>query len=223
TLGHARQAYLGPATLARGTAVVVVPLDVASLLVRGEEAAEGDLRARGGEHGLDGPVDDGVLPDDGVEPTLRTGLRRDAHGRGRAARVGHLRGDGALPDEVVELELVARELARDLLGGAEGVARGADRLVRLLRALGLRGVDARLLGDRLGTVRLGGLAARRADRLLAQRGRVGAHVGDVAVLVQRLRGAHRLPRAHAQLARGLLLEGRGRERGRGAARVRLGL
>src|SRR5690606_20827662 len=113
-LDHLGQAGLALALL--GLAVLVA-LEVATLLVGGEEAAEGDLRARGREHRL------ALLAVD-------LGLRAEADRGGRAARVGHLRGDRALPDEVVELELVRGELARDLLGGAEGVARGADRLVR---------------------------------------------------------------------------------------------
>ena len=53
--------------------------------------------------------------------------------------------------------------------------------------------------------------------------RVGAHIGDVPVLVERLRDAHGVARREAELARGLLLQRRGRERRGRAARVRLGL
>ena len=61
-----------------------------------------------------------------------------------------------------------------------------------------------------------------ADGLLRQVERVGAHVGDQAHLaladvdafVELLRDAHGLLRAEAQLARGFLLQGRGRERRR---------
>src|SRR5690606_28501748 len=151
------------------------------------------------------------------------GRRPQADRRRRAARVGHLGGDGALPDQLVQLELVARELARHLTRGAERVTGGTDRLVRLLRALGGLAVDARLLRDVLGAVQLGRLPARGRDGLPRQRRGVGAHVRDVAVLVQRLRGAHRLVGAPPQLAGGLLLQGRRRERRGRAARVRLGL
>ena len=61
-----------------------------------------------------------------------------------AARVGHLRGDRPLPDQVVERGLVALELAPHLVGRAEAVAGGPDRLVRLLRVLDLAVVAARL-------------------------------------------------------------------------------
>ena len=80
--------------------------------------------------------------------------RADADRDRLAARIGHLRGDGALPDEVVEGCLVALELALHLLGGAEAVAGGADRLVGLLRVLDLAVVVARLGGDRVGAVEL---------------------------------------------------------------------
>ena len=50
-----------------------------------------------------------------------------------AGRILHLRGDGALEDQLVDSELVARDLAGDLFRGAEDVPRRADRLVRLLR------------------------------------------------------------------------------------------
>ena len=49
---------------------------------------------------------------------------------------GHLARDRALPDQLVEPGLVALEVARDILGRAGDVGR-ADRLVRLLRVLGL--------------------------------------------------------------------------------------
>jgi hypothetical protein len=140
---------------------------------------------------------------------------------GRTARVGHLGGDGALPDELVEAELVGAQLARHLRGRAEGVAGGPDRLVRLLRVLGLRRVQPRPLRHELGAVELRGLPAGSAQRLLRQVHGVGTHVGDVAVLVQPLRHPHRLARREAQLAAGLLLQGRRRERGRGLARVGL--
>src|SRR5690606_1370045 len=67
--------------------------------------------------------------------------------RRRLRRVDHLRGDSALPDELVELERVAAQLAREARRRAEGLAGRADRLVRLLRILARRRVQARLVGD----------------------------------------------------------------------------
>ncbi len=115
------------------------------------------------------------------------------------------------------------DLALHLVGCAETVARRADRLVRLLRVLHLPVVRARLLGHRVCAVELAGLVARRGHRRLGQRGRVGAHVGDVAVLVKALGDAHRVLRREPKLAARLLLEGRGHERRRRPAGVGLAL
>ena len=86
--------------------------------------------------------------------------------------------------------------------------------MRLLRVLHLARVAPRLGGHVLVAVQLAGLRASRLQRRLRQCRRVGTHVGDVAVLVQSLRGAHRLLRGPAQLATGLLLQRRGHERSR---------
>src|SRR5699024_8313794 len=116
---HLRQA------LVVALVVVAVAGGVAPLLVGGEEAAEGDHGAGGAE---------------GRAAALVLDLQLD--GGGGALRVGHLRGDGALTDQLVEAELVAGELPGDVRRGAEVVAGGADRLVRLLRGLRLVRVDA---------------------------------------------------------------------------------
>ena len=65
------------------------------------------------------------------------------------------------------------------------------------------------------------LGAGRAERRLGQRRRVGAHVGDEAVLVQALGTRIVGLRREAELAAGLLLEGRGHERRARPAAVRL--
>ena len=141
--------------------------------------------------------------------------------RGRAAGVGHLRGDGALPDQLVEGELVAAQLAGDLGRGAEPVTRGTDGLVRLLGVLDLLLVAARCVGDVLRAIQVARLLAGRGEGGLRQRGAVGAHVGDVAVLVEPLGDAHGVLGGQPQLARGLLLEGARRERRGGAPGVGL--
>ena len=150
------------------------PLLVGVLDVGAQEAGEGDRPAAGGEH-------DGLV-----------GHRRaaDADRHGRADRVGHLRGERALPDQLVEPELVGGQLVRDLAGRAERVAGRADRLVRLLRVLHLARVDARLGRDVRVAVQLARLRAGRAERRRRQVRRVGTHIGDEAVLVQPLRDAH---------------------------------
>ncbi len=188
-----------------GLAVVGVALVVAALDVRLEEAVEGDHPARGGE--------DHVLAGRGgaAEPD------RDRTALG----VGHLRGDGAHPDQLVEPELLPREPG--LRRGAEVLTGRPDRLVGLLGVLDLRGVGARLVRDVLGAVQLAGLLARRGDRGLRERRGVGAHVGDEAVLVEPLRDGHRPRGAEPELAGGLLLQRRGAERRVGLARVGLGL
>lgn len=148
-------------------------------------------------------------------------LLGDLDGDGVADRVLHLRGDGPLPDQLIQLELVARQ-AR-LGRGAETITRGTDRLVRLLRVLDLPGVRARLGRQVVGAVQLRDLGAGGADRGVGQGRGVRTHIGDEAVLVQLLGHLHGRLRTEAQLARGLLLE-RGRtERRVGRAAVRLGL
>ena len=93
--------------------------------------------------------------------------------------------------------------------------------MRLLRALGLALVAARLGRDVGVAVQLAGLLPGRVDRLLRQVRRVGTHVGDVAVLVQPLRHAHRLRRGPAELAAGVHLQRRRGERRVGTAPVGL--
>ena len=145
----------------------------------------------------------------------------ELHRSGGPAGVGHLRGDGALPDQVVEGEVLAAQLAGHLGGRAEAVTGGADRLVRLLRVLDLLLVVARGVGHVLGAVHLARLGAGGGQRGLRQRGAVGSHVGDVAVLVEPLGDPHRVAAVEPQLARGLLLQGARRERRARAARVGL--
>ena len=106
-----------------------------------------------------------------------------------ADRVLHLRGDGAHPDQLVEPELLAGQAG--LGGGAERLAGRADRLVRLLGVLDLRGVGPRRVGQVLRAVQLPDLVAGGTDRAARERRGVGAHVGDVAVLVEPLRDRHR--------------------------------
>ena len=186
---------------------VVTPL-VAALLVGQAEARGGDDRARGrGQHVVTLPVN------------LDAGEHADR--RRVAESVGHLRGDRALPDQVVQGQLLLRQGTRHLARRAEVVAGGTDRLVRLLRALRRGAVQARGLGHGLAPIKLGGLLTSRVNRLAGQGRRVGTHVGDVTRLVEGLGGAHRRGGVPVQLARRLLLEGRRREGGSRAAAVGL--
>ena len=70
-------------------------------------------------------------------------------------------------------------------------------------------------------VELRGLGTSGGHRGLRERRGVGAHVGDVAALVEALRDAHRALRIPAESPRGLLLERRGHEGGLGTALARL--
>jgi hypothetical protein len=188
-------------------AVVLGGVLVAALLVGGEEASERDHGSRGAELGVLAARGAGAEPD----------------GHRLAAGVGHLRGERPLPDQVVERELVAVQLAGHIVGSAEPVPGRPDRLVRLLRVLHLAVPAARLGRHGLLPEELACLVAGGGQRRLGERRRVGAHVRDVAPLVQPLRDAHRGLCRHAQLAARLLLQRGRHERRRGAARVWLAL
>ena len=136
----------------------------------------------------------------------------DPHADGVSRRVAHLRGDRALPDQLIETELVAAQLAAHLTRRAETIAGGADRLVRLLRVLHLALVTTRRIRDVLGAVQLAGLLTCCSQRGLRQRRRVRPHVGDVAVLVQPLGETHGDLRREPQLAAAFLLQRAGDER-----------
>ena len=209
-LGQGRGIALGDVGqgLLRVVLFRVVTALVATLLVGQAEARGGDNRARGrGQHVVARAVD--------LNASEHANRRRVAEG------VGHLRGDRALPDQVVQGQLLLRQGTGHLARRAEVVAGGADRLVRLLRALRRSAVQARGVGHGLGPVELGGLLAGGVDRLAGQRRGVGTHVGDVTGLVEGLGGPHRRGRVPVQLARRLLLEGRCREGGGRAATVGL--
>ena len=98
-----------------------------------------------------------------------------------------------------------------------------DRFVRFLRVLRLGLILARLVGDIAAIVARRDRLARGADRAAVHLDAVGTHVSDRAVLIEILRNAHRVARREAELARGLLLQRRSRERRRRVARQRLGL
>ena len=95
--------------------------------------------------------------------------------------------------------------------------------MRLLGVLDLGRVGPRRVGQVLRAVQLAHLRAGRLDGRARQRRRVGAHVGDEAVLVEPLGHRHRRRRAHAELAGRLLLERRGAERRVGLPAVGLRL
>jgi hypothetical protein len=97
--------------------------------------------------------------------------------------------------------------------------------VRFLRVLRLRLVDTRRVGQGGSAVQLADDTADLVDGIRAQAHRVRTHVGneahralaEVDTFIQALRETHRALRTEAQLARGLLLQRRRRERRRGVA------
>ena len=192
---------------------VLVLLVVAAFLVERQEAVE--------EHDLSGRAQFELAPAD-----LRRDIDRGALQRGRF----HLARDGALPDQLVEPGLLGFEMARDHGRQAAEIGR-ADRLMGFLRVLRLDHVFARHAGHVGVAEFLADDAPRGGDRAAVHVDAVGAHIGDQAdglaadidAFIEPLRQLHRACRGEAELARGLLLQGRGLEGRVGVALDRLGL
>ena len=83
--------------------------------------------------------------------------------------------------------------------------------MRLLRVLDLAVVKPRLVWHILAAVQLPSLATSGVQCLLGQRGGVGSHVGDVAVLVKRLGDPHGPLRTPPKAPGSFLLKRRGHE------------
>ena len=161
----------------------------------------------------------------GGRPTHGPRSQRRGHAEADrlALHVGHLGGNGPSPDHLVDVGLGLRELATHGVRMSEAVAGRPDGLVGLLGVADLVGVGARRVGHVVGAEPLGRLGPCRPHRGVRQRGAVGPHVGDVALLVQALGGVHGPRGRELEAPPRLLLEGRRGERGRGPPRVRLGL
>ena len=132
----------------------------------------------------------------------------------------HLAGNRALPDQLIQPALIAvGQAQRCRIGGHDS---GPDAFMRFLRVLGLVLVDP----GRRGHVFLAEPRFDFGPGFLHGFGRhvdaVGPHVGDMPGLIKALRGGHRLLGTHAELAAGLLLQGRGHERRGGVAAGGLG-
>ena len=164
-LAHGRQSALG-----------VVTLVLVAHVVGLHPAPLGDDGSGGGELGVAAGGGDGT----------------QTHGDGLAGGVDHLAGHRAAPDEFVEARLARHHLVAHLLGRPEPVAGGTDGLMGLLGVGRLLAEGAGRRGDRVGAEPLGGLGPGRGDGGARQRGGVGAHVGDVALLIQALGHRHDL-------------------------------
>ena len=199
---------------------VVRPLDV-DPQVPGERDGPTRRRPLGGDRPGAVHADGGGLGQRGALQRGDRHRRLDADRHRVAAGVGHLRGERPLPDELVEPQVGASQLAAELLGGAPALAGGTDGLVGLLGVLDLLAVRPGCVGQEVVAVQLPHLAPGGGDRLLRQRGGVGPHVGDVAPLVEALRGPHDLAGGHRQLPPALLLERGGDERRLGRRAVGL--
>ena len=137
------------------------------------------------------------------------------HRRAFQKGCGHLAGDGAFIDQVVDLALI-RISDFQRLGAAHHIGR-ADAFMRFLRVFRLVFIHPGAVGQvffaKLGPDRIAGGHHRLGRHVDA----VGAHIGDQARLIQALRRRHRHFRAHAVFTARLLLQCRGHERRGGVA------
>ena len=92
----------------------------------------------------------------------------DRHLHGGALGIGHLRGHGALPNQVIKLKFLRIQLARQLAWGGKGLAGGADRLVRLLRVFDAAVINARGIRDVFFAINAGSGATRGVQALFGQ-------------------------------------------------------
>ena len=132
----------------------------------------------------------------------------------------HLRPDKALPDEIVEFELVFLQVlfyrVRRVKNGS-----GANSLVGVLCAL-LGLIGSGLVRQVVGAEPLGDKFSQFLHGLIADAGRVGAHVGNqtdralfaqLDAFIEPLRQRHGALDTEAKLARRVLLQGAGDKRG----------
>ena len=179
---------------------VVVRGIVAVFAIDGQKAGELDHRAGGAE------PDGGVRRDD-IDPHL---VQQGAF---------HLAGDGAPPDQLVQLQLLAVEMARHVGRPAEDIG-GTDRLMGFLGVFRLGLVNAGTGRQIPLAVVLLDQGAGGADGLGGHLYAIGSHIGDqthslaadIDALVKALGDLHGAGGRQIQFARRLLLQGRGGER-----------
>ncbi len=166
-------------------AFVIVTTIVTALFVDGDKPVE--------ENDLTGGPQDHLLV-----------VAGDIDRRPLKPRGGHLARDGAFIDQIVELALVG--IGRPQLFRRQAHICGPDTLVGFLRVLGLVLVHPRACGQVITAEPILDRIPRGHDRLGGHVDPVGAHIGDVARLIEALGGRHGLARAHAEFAAGFLLE-----------------
>ena len=112
-----------------------------------QEAGEGNGAAGGGEFHI-------------VAAIIRGS--RAGHGdlHGGSLGIGHLGGDGALPNQVIELKLLRIQLTGKLARGGEGLASRADGLVGFLGVFHLAVINTRGIRNVLCAIDAGGGVAR---------------------------------------------------------------
>src|ERR1700733_11959240 len=134
---------------------------VAAFLIDGDVSRFDQRRAVGAQYMALGPI----------------GARQHVDRDRIEQRVRHLAGDGAFPDQRIELELIGLEVTLNV--GRDDAGRGrANGLVCFLRVLGFRLVYAHLFGHRLCAIEFGDDLADLLHRFGRKRHRIGAHVGD---------------------------------------------
>ena len=141
----------------------------------------GPAKALVGNHGA-------TRSEDYMRPVGRPSRHADLGGI--AEGVGHLGGDGALPDHLVDPSFALWHLGSHGVGMAESVTRRADCLVGLLGVTNLLVVNPGVVGKELGSKAFGHLGPGSGHRGVGQSGAVSPHVGDVALLVEVLGGVH---------------------------------
>ena len=177
-------------------AILIALAVIAAFLIDFEKPVEQNNLTRGAQHDL-------LI------------IRADLDGGALHAGGLHLAGDGALPDQIIELALIFLGQA-DVIGRF-GHFRGADTFMRFLCVFGFVFVHARRGGHIVGPVARLDCVACIMDRFGGHIDAIGSHICDMPRLIETLRCTHGLPRAHAEFAAGLLLQGRGHEGRRGVA------
>ena len=120
--------------------------------------------------------------------------RRNLHRHGGAGGIVHLASQGAPEDEVVQFPFARIEFAFQTRGQLELLPRGADSFVSLLSPFRLCFVNSGFGGYCILAEAAHRQGPSRGNSLFRQVDRVGTHIGDVAVFVQRLCHAHRVSR-----------------------------